>query len=126
MEYCPTWYAEIEDKEACFTELGNEAQRQASSVYSKISKPELGQNDIAAWQMANETVNELIYPMPETGHEDGWEDLTETDLTEEELHPMASLNEFMALAQQSIDEEREEDIMAQLRRDFPDEYPALA
>ena len=38
----PDRYSEIEDKEAYFTEIGEEAERQVSSIYSKLSRPELG------------------------------------------------------------------------------------
>ena len=63
-QYCPTWYSEIEDKEAFFTEIGEEAQRQVSSTYSNISRPELGERDLASKMMAEELVHELIYPSP--------------------------------------------------------------
>jgi hypothetical protein len=54
-QYCPTWYSEIEDKEAYFTEIGSTAESQVSSIYSKLSRPELGGNDLATRQMAEET-----------------------------------------------------------------------
>ena len=99
MEYCPSWYSGIEDKEAYFTEIGIEAQRQASSVYSKISKPELGENDVAAWQMANETVNELIYPTPEESEED----------FDEEANPTAvRLNEWNKFLNEILNEDEED------------------
>jgi len=61
-EYCPMWYSEIEDKEAYFTEIGETAENQVSSIYSKLSRPELGGNDLATRQMAEETIRELLYP----------------------------------------------------------------
>ena len=64
LQYCPHQYHAIEDKEAYFTEIGEEAERQVSSTYSKLSRPELGEKDLAARMMAEETVQELIYPTP--------------------------------------------------------------
>jgi hypothetical protein len=63
-EFRPQEYHLIEDKEAFFTEIGEEAQRQVSSTYSKISRPELGERDLASKMMAEELVHELIYPSP--------------------------------------------------------------
>jgi hypothetical protein len=63
-QFRPQEYREIEDKEAFFTEIGEEAQRQVSSTYSKISKPALGERDLASKMMAEELVHELIYPSP--------------------------------------------------------------
>ena len=63
-QYRPQEYQLIEDKEAFFTEIGEEAQRQVSSTYSKISRPELGERDLASKMMAEELVHELIYPSP--------------------------------------------------------------
>ena len=70
---CPTWYSEIEDKEAYFTEIGNTAESQVSSIYSKLSRPELGEKDLATRQMAEETIQDLLYPPPEKGYEEGME-----------------------------------------------------
>src|ERR1019366_8150448 len=61
-QYRPQEYHLIEDKEAFLTEIGEEAQRQASSTYSKISRPELGEGDLASRMMAEELVHELIFP----------------------------------------------------------------
>jgi hypothetical protein len=61
-QFRPQEYQLIEDKEAFFTEIGEEAQRQVSSTYSKISRPELGERDLASTMMAEELVHELIYP----------------------------------------------------------------
>ena len=63
-QFRPQEYHQIEDKEAFFTEIGEEAQRQVSSTYSTISRPELGERDLASRMMAEELVNELIYPSP--------------------------------------------------------------
>jgi len=63
-QYLPQEYQEIEDKETFFTEIGEEAQRQVSSTYSKISRPELGKRDLASKMMAEELVHELICPSP--------------------------------------------------------------
>jgi hypothetical protein len=63
-QFGPQEYREIEDKEAFFTEIGEEAQRQVSSTYSKISRPELGERDLASKMMAEELVREVIYPSP--------------------------------------------------------------
>jgi hypothetical protein len=63
-EYRPHQYQMIEDKEAYFTEIGEEAQRQVSSTFSKLSRPALGETDQAARMMAEELVAELIYPGP--------------------------------------------------------------
>jgi len=63
-EYRPHQYQMIEDKEAYFTEIGEEAQRQVSSTFSKLSRPALGNTDQAARMMAEELVAELIYPGP--------------------------------------------------------------
>jgi hypothetical protein len=60
----PQEYHQIEDKEAFFTEIGEEAQRQVSSTYSTISRAELGERDLASKMMAEELVHELIYPSP--------------------------------------------------------------
>src|SRR5664280_1402570 len=46
-EYCPHQFRTIEDKEAYFTQIGEEAERQVSSIYSKLSRPELGEKDLA-------------------------------------------------------------------------------
>ena len=73
MEYCPHEYRLIEDKETYFTKIGEEAQRQVSSTYSRISKPELGERDLAAQMMAEETIHDLLYPPAQKGHEEGWE-----------------------------------------------------
>jgi hypothetical protein len=69
-EFCPRQYGAIEDREAYFTEIGDEAQRQVSSIYSKLSRPELGENDLASRLMAEETVRDLLYPTPEETGED--------------------------------------------------------
>jgi hypothetical protein len=63
-QFHPQKYHLIEDKEAFFTEIGEEAQRQVSSTYSNISRPELGERDLASKMMAEELVHELIYPSP--------------------------------------------------------------
>ena len=63
-EHFPDRYAEIEDPEAYFTEIGEEAERQVSSTYLWLSRPELGEKDLAARIMAEELVRELIYPAP--------------------------------------------------------------
>ena len=55
-EYRPHQYQMIEDKEAYFTEIGEEAQRQVSSTFSKLSRPALGETDLAARMMAEELV----------------------------------------------------------------------
>jgi hypothetical protein len=69
-QFRPQEYHQIEDKEAFFTEIGEEAQRQVSSTYSKISRPELGQRDLASRMMAEELVRELISPAPTEEIED--------------------------------------------------------
>jgi hypothetical protein len=61
-EYDPRQYHQIEDKEAFFNEIGEEAQRQVSSTYSSLSRPELGEKDLATTLMAEELVRELIFP----------------------------------------------------------------
>ena len=63
-EYRPHQYQMIEDKEAYFTEIGEEAQRQVSSTFSKLSNPALRETDQAARMMAEELVADLIYPGP--------------------------------------------------------------
>jgi hypothetical protein len=63
-EYYPHQFRAIEDKEAYFTEIGEEAERQVSSTYLRLSRPELGEKDLAARMMAEELVRELIYPTP--------------------------------------------------------------
>ena len=63
-QFRPQEYQLIEDKEAFFNEIGEEAQRQVSSTYSNISRPELGERDLASKMMAEELVHELIYPSP--------------------------------------------------------------
>ena len=88
MEYCPHQYRLIEDKEAYFTEIGEAAERQVSSTYSRISKPELGERDLAAKMMAEETIQDLLYPPAEKGHEEGWEVVLE-DLPEDEMEEAA-------------------------------------
>jgi hypothetical protein len=82
-QFRPQEYHLIEDKESFFTEIGEEAQRQVSSTYSKISRPELGQRDLASKMMAEELVHELIYPSP-------------SEVTEEPMDP----NSAMAFAMQ--------------------------
>jgi len=77
-QFRPQEYREIEDKEAFFTEIGEEAQRQVSSTYSKISRPELGERDLASKMMAEELVHELIYPSP-------------SDETEEPMDPNSAM-----------------------------------
>jgi hypothetical protein len=72
-EYCPHRFRTIEDKEAYFTQIGEEAERQVSSIYSKLSRPELGEKDLATRQMAEETIQDLLYPPPEKGYEEGME-----------------------------------------------------
>ena len=62
LQHFPDQYSAIEDPEAYFTEIGEEAERQVSSTYLRISKPELGEKDLAARMMAEESVQELIYP----------------------------------------------------------------
>ena len=74
----PQEYQLIEDKEAFFTEIGEEAQRQVSSTYSNISRPELGERDLASKMMAEELVHELIYPSP-------------SDETEEPMDPNSAM-----------------------------------
>ena|ERR1039458_9957767 len=61
-EYDPHQYHQIENKEAFFTEIGEEAQRQVSSTYSSLSRPGLGEKDLATTLMAEELVRELIFP----------------------------------------------------------------
>jgi hypothetical protein len=63
-QFRPQEYHQIEDKEAYFTEIGEVAQRQVSSTYSKISRPELGESDLASKMMAEELVADLLYPAP--------------------------------------------------------------
>ena len=77
-EYRPHQYQMIEDKEAYFTEIGEEAQRQVFSTYSNISRPELGERDLASKMMAEELVHELIYPSP-------------SDETEEPMDPNSAM-----------------------------------
>ena len=69
-QFRPQEYHLIEDKEAFFTEIGEEAHRQVSSTYSKISRPELGERDLASKLMAEELVHELIYPSPSEATEE--------------------------------------------------------
>jgi hypothetical protein len=73
IEYCPHRYSAIEDKKSYFTQLGEEAERQVSSIYSKLSRPEFGGKDLATRQMAEETIQDLLYPPPEKGYEEGME-----------------------------------------------------
>jgi hypothetical protein len=69
-QFRPQEFRQIEDKEAYFTEIGEVAQRQVSSTYSKISRPELGEGDLASKMMAEELVRDLIYPAPAEEMED--------------------------------------------------------
>jgi hypothetical protein len=62
LQHFPDQYGAIEDPEAYFTEIGEEAERQVSSTYLRLSKPELGEKDLAARMMAEESIQELIYP----------------------------------------------------------------
>jgi hypothetical protein len=88
-QYCPTWYSEIEDKEAYFIEIGNTAESQVSSIYSRLSRPELGGNDPATRQMAEETIRELLYPPPERHRRTAdWAKETEEDF-DDEANPAA-------------------------------------
>jgi hypothetical protein len=77
-QFRPQEYHLIEDKEAFFTEIGGEAQRQVSSTYSNISRPELGERDLASKMMAEELVHELIYP-------------STSDETEEPMDPSSAM-----------------------------------
>lgn len=63
-EHFPDRYGEIEDPETYFTEIGEEAERQVSSTYLWLSRPELGEKDLAARMMAEESIRELVYPAP--------------------------------------------------------------
>ena len=72
-EYLPAQYAAIPDKEAFFQELGQTAAAQIEAVYQQIRRSELGDDDPMARMQAEETVQELLFPPPEPGHEEGWE-----------------------------------------------------
>jgi hypothetical protein len=85
-QFRPQEYHLIEDKEAFFTEIGEEAQRQVSSTYSKISRPELGERDLASKMMAEELVHELIYPSP-------------SEVTEEQMDPNSAMAFSMQVQQ---------------------------
>jgi hypothetical protein len=76
IEHCPHRYGAIEDKEAYFDQIGEEAQRQVSSIcsrVSRVSRPGLGEMDLATRQMAEETIHDLLYPPAEKGYEMGME-----------------------------------------------------
>ena len=85
-QFRPQEYQLIEDKEAFFTEIGEEAQRQVSSTYSKISRPELGERDLASKMMAEELVHELTYPSP-------------SEVTEEPMDPNSAMAFSMRVQQ---------------------------
>jgi hypothetical protein len=72
-EYRPGEYRAIPNKEAFFQELGEAAETQFQTVYQRLRNPELGDNDPMARMGAEETLNEMLFPGPEPGHEDGWE-----------------------------------------------------
>jgi hypothetical protein len=84
-EYLPTTYAAIPDKESFFRELGQTAEAQIEVVYQQIRRPELGEQDAMARLQAEETVQELIFPPPEPGHEEGWESEVVSDEEYERL-----------------------------------------
>ena len=86
IEHRPHRYGAIEDKEAYFDQIGEEAQRQVSSTYSNISRPELGGRDLASKMMAEELVHELIYPSP-------------SDETEEPMDPNSAMAFSMQVQQ---------------------------
>ena len=71
--------AAILDKEAFFQELGQTATAQIETVYQRIRRPELGDDDPMARMQAEETVQELLFPAPEPGHEEGWETIEVSD-----------------------------------------------
>ena len=73
IEHCPHHYDAIEDKEAYFTEIGEEAQRQVSSTYSKISRPELGRDGPGTRRWPRRLIHEsdLSEPVREERRADG-------------------------------------------------------
>ena len=73
IEHCPHRYGAIADKEAYFDQIGEEAQRQVSSICSRVSRPGLGEMDLATRQMAEETIHDLLYPPAEKDYEMGME-----------------------------------------------------
>jgi hypothetical protein len=100
---CPTWYSEIEDKEAYFTEIGNTAESQVSSIYSKLSRPELGGNDLATRQMAEETIRELLYPPPERHRRTAdWAKETEEDFDDEANPAAGSMLEWVQMQREML------------------------
>jgi hypothetical protein len=84
-EYLPATYAAIPDKEAFFQELGQTAAAQIETVYQQIRRPDLGDEDAMARIQAEETVQELLFPPPEPGHEEGWESEVVSDEEYESL-----------------------------------------
>jgi len=102
-EYCPTWYSEIEDKEAYFTEIGEIAESQVSSIYSKLSRPELGDSDLATRQMAEETIRELLYPPPERHHPTAdWTEENGEDFDDEANPAAGSMLEWVQMQREML------------------------
>ena len=100
---CPTWYSEIEDKEAYFTEIGNTAESQVSSIYSKLSRPELGGNNLATRQMAEETIRELLYPPPERHRRTAdWTEGAEEDFDDEANPAAGSMLEWVQMQREML------------------------
>jgi hypothetical protein len=101
--YCPTWYSEIEDKEAYFTEIGETAESQVSSIYSRLSRPELGDSDLATRQMAEETIRELLYPPPERHHPTAeWTKAAEEDFDDEANPAAGSMLEWVQMQREML------------------------
>jgi hypothetical protein len=103
IEYCPHQYRAIENKEEHFTQIGEEAERQVSSIYSKLSRPELGGNDLATRQMAEETIRDLLYPPPERHRRTAdWARETEEDFDDEANPAAGSMLEWVQMQQEML------------------------
>jgi len=68
-EFRPIQYAQIPDKDAYFTEVGEEASRQVSSMLERIRRPGM-EDDPMSMLMAEESVADLLFPPAEEGPED--------------------------------------------------------
>ena len=62
IEYCPHQYRRDRGHGGVLHRDRGGAERQVSSTYSRLSRPELGEKDLAARMMAEETIQELLYP----------------------------------------------------------------
>ena len=102
-QYCPTWYSEIEDKEAYFTEIGRKPRAKSLRSTRSSRDRSWASNDLATRQMAEETIRELLYPPPERHRRTAdWAKETEEDFDDEANPAAGSMLEWVQMQREML------------------------